>query len=237
MSGIPHYRNGKIVKGPKPKDADEMSPVAALYRFAESPLLFAPGAKVSYSSYAYVLLSAVVERAGKQPFAEQVRERIVKPLDLRSFEWDVQANGQPNWTAGHARLGKGPILETPDEANYWKHGAGGFKSDIRDFARWAQALANRELLRRDTYERMWARQTTADGKATSMGLGFVVDNTPAGLRVSHNGSQPETATRLVVYPKSKRAVVAMTNCSYGKINDLVAAVERQLKTPSGKAKP
>lgn len=70
QSGIPHYTNGRIVplNSSTPDDPlAELDPVVALGRFGGSPLLYKPGEGFSYSSYAYVLLSAVVSERENNP--------------------------------------------------------------------------------------------------------------------------------------------------------------------------
>jgi serine beta-lactamase-like protein LACTB, mitochondrial len=222
QSGIPHYENGKVVAVPRKYSVQDpfADPILALDKFADSPLLFNPGEKVSYSTYAYIFLSAVVQKAGKAPFAKQVESRITKPLSLSSFDTDT-TNAKKTWVIGYTKK-DGKIIAT-DAAHYWKHGGGGFKSDVRDFARWATALINRELVSEATEKTMWEVQSTTDGKATTWGLGFTVD-TSERLKVSHNGKQPETTTRMVIYPKERHGVVVMCNCEFADVSKISTAV-------------
>ena len=215
VSGIPHYSNGKIVAPTDwPFKKDEMDPLVGLERFAASPLIFAPGERLSYSSYAYVLLSAVIQRAGGEPFADQVRIRIVEPIGMKSFQWDVASNGQPHWSAGYVRNPRTKEIGlAKEEAHAWKHGAGGFKSNVRDFAAFAAALAPQKLLKKETEKLMWTNQKTNDGKSIAYALGFVVQR-KGELTVSHGGAQNETKTHLVLEPNRRRAVVIMSNCGY-----------------------
>lgn len=225
QSGIPHYTNGKVIPTlrtyPQPKPFDD--PLLALDRFNRSPLLFEPGTKTDYSSYAYILVSAMVQRAGQQPFDEQIRARIAKPLDLRSLQRDVETKDQPHWVIGYIKNRQNEVQPAPEQANDWKHGAGGYKSNVADFARWAQALLQRELVAQETERLMWTNQKTADGKATQWGLGFIIEN-QGGLKVSHNGKQNETTTRMVLYPEAKHGVVVMCNCSYANISAFSTAI-------------
>lgn len=102
QSGIPHYTNGKIISSnEKVKEADELNPALSVNRFILSPLIFEPGSKTDYSSYAYVLLSAVVQSAGGKPIANQLDERIVGPLHLSSFQLDLPRDNQPNWVTAY----------------------------------------------------------------------------------------------------------------------------------------
>lgn len=230
QSGIVHYDNGRVVPTVKRYDSDLpfLDPVVALDKFNKSPLLFQPGAKTSYSSHAYILLSAVIQRAGKADFHQQIEERIAKPLKMTRLERDFSTRGQPNWSAGYTKS-KDAIVATPEEAHYWKHGAGGYKSNIEDFARWAEGLLNHRLVSEETTLRMWTPQKNAAGEPTTWGLGFTVETQNNTLKVSHNGSQPESTTRMVLYPRARHGMVVMTNCQYAKVGDISTAVYAALK--------
>jgi hypothetical protein len=65
--------------------------------------------------------------------------------------------------------------------------------------------------------------------ATKYGLGFVVEDGRQGLKVSHNGSQTETTTRMVLYPRTGRGVVVMYNCGFAKIGEVSTAVYTALR--------
>lgn len=224
QSGIPHYSNGKIVPAETiPTETEQLDPREAIKRFIRSPLIFSPGTKSEYSSHAYVLLSAVVQAAGKEPLELQLRERIIEPLGMSSFQLDVAYQQQLDWVRGYNRL-LGITKQIPDQAHFWKHGAGGYKSNIKDFARVAVALANHELISEETTQQMWTPQTLKDGKKTSYGLGVVVEGQGQQLKIRHNGAQDETKTQMDLYPASKQGVVVMSNsanCDPGRISKAV----------------
>jgi CubicO group peptidase (beta-lactamase class C family) len=226
QSGIPHYSNGKIIatkaayKTPHPFT----DPVVSLDHFKESPLLFKPGEKYSYSSYGYLLLSAVVERAGKQKFADQIRNRIAQPLDLTTLQPDFPWVSISNRAAGY-RLDNGKVLLSSDTDQSWKWGGGAYISTIGDFTGFAEGLLNSKLVNKETETKMWTPQPTSDGKPTDYGLGFEVVMKDGVLeKVFHEGKQEKTRTRYVIYPAKNNAVVVMTNSEWvnpGKFSTLV----------------
>ncbi len=230
QSGIPHYSNGRIVPGSKrnPRTRPLTDPIYALDMFSESPLLFKPGKKTSYSSYAYILASAVVQRAGRESFAEQVQVRIAGPLGMKSLEVDTATSGQPQWATGYMENDDGDVVRAPEFANYWKHGAGAYKSNIADFARWARALLNRRLLTPETYREMWRPQPLSSGATTTWGLGFTVER-QNGLKISHNGNQDEATSRMVLYPDARHGIVILTNCGHGNPGAISAAIYKALE--------
>jgi serine beta-lactamase-like protein LACTB, mitochondrial len=213
QSGIPHYSNGQIIPTDTtyPTPQPFLDPINGLNKFNLSPLIFEPGTKTDYSSYAYVLLSAVVQRAGKQSFDEQVAQRIAQPLNMKSLQLDLEFADQPNWATGYIKRNDEIVL-APEDAHYWKHGAGGFKSDIGDFARWAEGLLNRRLVSEASEKAMWTRQTLKTGEPTKFGLGFQVD--ADGEQVGHGGSQPEAKSQMMLFPREKSGVVVLCNCEF-----------------------
>jgi CubicO group peptidase (beta-lactamase class C family) len=229
QSGIPHYSNGKVEGTTREYDTKLpfLDAVLALDTFNRSPLIFQPGEKVAYSSHAYILLSAAIQRAGKQPFHAQIEERIARPLGLKSLQLDVETNGQPNWSVGYIKDESGQVQPAEEDANYWKHGAGGYKSDIQDFVRWAQALINRRLLSEEGEKRLWSHQSTAAGERTTWGLGFTLEE-QGGLKVSHGGKQDEATSRLVIYPRDKQGMVVMTNCGFADTSAISTAVYKAM---------
>lgn len=224
QSGLPHYENGEVVATERMYDSDVpfLDPIVSLDKFSLSPLIFRPCAKCEYSSHAYVLLSAAIQRAGAQSYAEQIQTRICGPLEITSLQLDLPRT-DPLWAAGYTKV-DGRIERVPDEAEYWKHGAGGYKSNIVDFARWASALVNHRLVSPETERIMWTPQTTADGEITKYGLGFGVAREGERLIVSHNGGQPDVRTRMELRPDERAAVVALCNSQFADINAVTAAV-------------
>lgn len=211
QSGIPHYSNGRIVSSGKIMSAQqELDPVNSIHRFARSPLIFEPGSKTDYSSYAYILLTAVVQSAGGSKIDDQLLERIGQPLHFRSFQKDVAFQEQKDWVTGY-KISNGNPGPIKDYAHFWKHGAGSYKSDIRDFAKFACALSSKKLINEQTTTVMWTNQHTIDGKKSKFGLGVAVQGEGRSLRISHNGSQDETRTRMVIYPNQGHGVVIMCN--------------------------
>ncbi len=231
QSGIPHYSNGKIIStGQKVLPKREQDPKVALNRFVRSPLIFPSGSKMAYSSYAYVLLSAVVQAAGGEKLQAQLQARIQKPLMLQSFQPDLPYAGQANWTMAYTIGKAGTPIAVKEYAHFWKHGAGAYKSNIEDFAKFAVALMNHQLIAEKTSEMMWVSQKTSDGNATAVGLGVFVTGTGRFLKVSHNGKQDETRTRMVIYPRLRHGMVVMCNTAQADPGIISTAIYRAMTT-------
>lgn len=103
------------------------------------PLDFAPGSKFAYSNTNYMLLGYVIARITGKPFAQILTETLFQPLGLDSARVGTQhsqangyvlASGQP-----HA-LGRGRHMA----------GDGELVMNVRDLARWGQAVLNGQTL-------------------------------------------------------------------------------------------
>lgn len=229
QGGIVHYKNGPVI--PALGQYDTPHPfadvVVALDRFKASPLVAPPGTRYSYTTHGYILLSAVVQRAGRQPFAEQVADRIARPALLRTLRPDYQWEDIPHRASGYRKRGDEVVRSSDDDVS-WKLGGGGYISNIEDFAGFAAALLKGAFLSPASYQAMWTRQRTADGKETEYGLGFNVTPQRGGLRVSHNGAQEKTRTRFVIYPERGHGVVMMTNSEWIEPADITTAIYKVL---------
>lgn len=231
QGGIPHYSNGAVVATERAYTVDQpfLNPEYAMDRFNRSPLLFEPGTDEAYTTYGYIVLSAVVQAAGGIPYGELLEERIARPLGIASLTWDVASDGQTHWAAGYRKNGEGDVVRAPEYAHYWKHGGGGHKMNIHDFARFAEALLNRTLLSEEAERAMWTQQATANGEKTNRGLGFVVDHEPS-FRVAHNGRQNEATSRMVLYPDGNHGIVVITNSRHAVVGRITTAIYRALRS-------
>jgi len=234
QGGIVHYTNGKVVVTRRSyEDANPFENVVlALDTFKESPVVNAPGEKFAYTTHGYILLSAAVERAGKQKFADQVRDRIAKPLGMKSLQPDYQWRDIPHRAVGY-RKREGKIVPSTNTDVSWKLGGGGYISNIDDLAKFAVGLLQHKLVRKETALKMWTPQKLNNGQFTSYGLGFSIaqyhegklgkwqpvktdhPGPPPITLVGHGGSQEKTRTRLLIIPGQNVGVVVMTNSENG----------------------
>ena len=227
QGGIVHYTNGKVIRTNRdyPVAHPFENVIYALDTFKESPLVNKPGEKYSYSTRGYMLVSAVVERAGKQKFAHQVRDRTAKPLKLATLQPDYQWEEIPHRAVGYRQRGGQVEVSTNTDVS-WKLGGGGFISNIDDLAKFAAGLLNHRLVKPATRQKMWARQMTSGGEQTKYALGFSFNHyrngelhtwsaNGTGIEiVGHSGSQEKTKTWMALWPQKKLGVVVMSNSEY-----------------------
>lgn len=221
LGGMPHYQDGIIKSKVEYKQKHPFEDVVvALDTFKETPLVSTPGTIFHYSTHGFILASAVIQRAGEDDFARQVEKRIARPLRMHSLAPDYQWKSRSNRAKGYKKV-NGEIVESTNTDVSWKLGAGGWMSNIGDFAKFAAGLMGDELVSQESKNIMWEQQKEANGKGTGYGLGFGVSMQNDSLKVSHNGAQEKTRTLMVVYPAldpplllRNHGVVIMTNSEY-----------------------
>jgi CubicO group peptidase (beta-lactamase class C family) len=191
--------------------------IVALDKFKESPLVHPPGRQFDYSTQGYMLLSAVVERAGTQRFVDQLQERIAKPLGMKTLGPDYPWDDIPGRVVGYRRTDQGVQRRQDGEVTeaYWKWGGGGFSSTPGDLAAFCVGLLQTKLVSKQTQDQMWSPVTPTDKPKLRYGLGFYVVDGPGGTRwVGHDGSQTKARTGFLTEPRNGRGVVIMTNCEW-----------------------
>jgi CubicO group peptidase (beta-lactamase class C family) len=237
QGGIVHYTNGVVIATQRKYDTPHpfKNVVVGLDDFRESPLVNDPGKKYSYTTRGYMLLSAVVQRAGKKKYIDQVQKRIAGPLGMRTLQPDYQWKNIAHRAVGY-RKRDGKVIPSTNTDVSWKLGGGGFISNIDDLARFAGGLLNGRLVRKDTQTRMWSPQKLNSGKVTRYGLGFFSQGEGVGKRVGHSGAQEKTRTRMVLLPRKRLGVVLMCNSEHCKTGEIIDRVLEVLGVPPLPAK-
>ena len=140
-AGIRHYRDDQ--EAIDPGHCEDVSEAVAI--FAGDPLVFAPGSDRSYSSWGYVLLSRVLERASGEPFERLLHREVLEPLGMTSV---VRADPSAviRWRAEtYGRAADGSRRRVFLDATC-KWGAGGYLSSAGDLARFYLGIAGGKLL-------------------------------------------------------------------------------------------
>jgi CubicO group peptidase (beta-lactamase class C family) len=202
--------------------------VLALLR-GETKGRFAPGESWAYSNSGYVVLGLAVARASGKPFADFLRQRIFRPLQMKhTLVYERGRDEVPERAFGHARDGSG-FREADQSATSATLGDGGVYSSLEDLAKWDEALRVNELLSPAWMKPALTPVTLADGSGTrwppgpkggdnldpgqpvSYGFGWFLDPWRGRLRMWHHGET--TGFRAVIerLPDDALTVVVLAN--------------------------
>jgi len=163
-SGIRHYRDQA--------EADSTrrcgSVGEALSFFKDDPLLFQPGTSQLYSTWGYVLLSAVIEGAAGQPFLEAMATGIFGPRGMTGTVHDDPQRKDAQASVFYRAVENGRFEDIAPINASCKWGGGGFLSTAEDVARFVLGLSEGKLLGPDLTRLIL--QPDASGDLRSGGL-------------------------------------------------------------------
>ena len=214
LSGIRQYGRNEYINTHHYSSVQE-----ALTIFQKDTLLFVPGTQYHYSSYGYVLVSAVIEGASRRRFLDLLRDSVCTPLSLSSITPDFNNRSDTSQAQPYGLDSKGAWVEGPfnDNSNRW--GAGGMLSTSADLARFGSSLLTGKILDPQMRSMMFTSQRTSDGKETGVGLGWRISMDSTGnVYFHHGGDSIGGRAFLLVYPTSKIIVSILANLTFANID-------------------
>jgi len=127
---------------------DHHEPVDLVAIATRHPPDFAPGAAWSYSNTNYVLAGMIIERATGRDWRDEVRARILAPLELRLT---TDPGDDPDLPGPHARgyeqfVDGGALVDVTLQNQTFADAAGSLVTTTDDLARFWRALRTGELL-------------------------------------------------------------------------------------------
>jgi serine beta-lactamase-like protein LACTB, mitochondrial len=198
-------------------------PVEALHEFADDDLRFEPGTRYHFSNYGYILVSAAIETAAREPFLTFMRGKVFEPLGMQNTKADPSPEQVPNQVTPYfPRYAADPKygLHTMRNIDYSCYaGASVFVSTPSDLVRFGLAINGGKLLQPDTVQRLQAPQRLRSGEETGYGLGWDVETVSLGgaqvRAVGHDGDLlGGQAVSLLTIPERGIVVAVTANISY-----------------------
>lgn len=215
LGGIRHYKRADYVNQKRFETVSD-----SVKNFQDDPLLHQPGSKYAYSTFGYVLLSAVIEGAAKQDYREYMYTQVFKPLGLNDTVADDNRKVIENRTRFYSKDEEGNIsneiyMDTSDRL-----AGGGFISTADDLARFGMSHLHDGFFKQKTRTAIFTSQTTSDGKETGVGIGWRIGKDSKGRTIYHHGGDAIGGRAfLIVYPDSKIVVAITSNLSFAKITE------------------
>jgi CubicO group peptidase (beta-lactamase class C family) len=230
MSGLPHYKQfddkiglyKSLALNTHYSDVND-----ALALFDETQLMFEPGSQFSYSTYGTVLLSAVMQEAGNQPFLALMQEQVFTPLKLDQTGAESKFTQHDNlakfyWNDG-GKSKKVRVWRDVDLSH--RLAGGGFVSTSSDLVRLGSAYFDDQFISPKTKQIMWQPQSLTDGKVNrqNYAIGWRVHQLSVGDKtvdyMHHGGVSRGAQSWLVVIPEYKLSIAININAKTDKFMD------------------
>jgi CubicO group peptidase (beta-lactamase class C family) len=212
-----------------------------LKRFAETPLQFEPGTRRQYSTLGWILVSAAVESAAKEPFFTFMRTGIFKPLGMADTTPDSATDPVPDRvTFYYPRFG-GDTRYGPELAREGSYscfaGAGAFLSTPSDLVRFGLAIDGGTLLQPATVKLLQTRQRLASGEETGDGLGWDLETVAiagqsAAMAGYDGGFFIGGSTSLMTFPERGLVVAVATNTSFADTKSIALKIAQAFAEPA-----
>jgi serine beta-lactamase-like protein LACTB, mitochondrial len=194
----------------------------SLELFKNDPLVFRPGTGFLYSGYGYVLLSAVIEKAGAKDFLELMREEVFTPLGM-NHTGEAADSGITDEATCYDYVSPyspdGSIVLSPPNDFSFKWAAGGFVSTAEDLVRFGNAhinLPGNNFLQSESINQLFKPLTRQMG-ILGYGMGWMSARDPH-LRKAyfHFGAGSGGTSLLMVYPNQKITIAILSNLGHAK---------------------
>ena len=192
------------------------SDLAALYRGALHTEV-AAGSKWAYANHGFAVLGQLVQDVSRQPFAEYMREHVLRPLGMEQADYTrTEQLAETLATGYHWVLGRFRAIKDYDLTLF---GPGSVLSPLSDMVEYATWLANAGpntasgVVSPATLLEMMSPQFSIDPRLPGMGLAFFLEHFGSHRVCGHLGNNPGFASALLVAPDDGAGVVVLTNTS------------------------
>lgn len=180
-----------------------------------------PGTGMAYGSGAYTVLQLLVEEVTNRPFADYMKDAVLRPLGMTQSSFDLDAIISEG-RAQHLAASYDHELKPHPQRRFASQAGVALYATPRDMALFVVANAGGEnpVLSRETLKQM---ATPQPGTAGTWGLGqtLFVENDAGGHVLGHDGGSPPAWGAMVrANPATRNGMVLMVSGGRGAVNQL-----------------
>lgn len=187
-SGVPEYfqyREGEVITS-----QGNRFPTTAAEVFkalAGAPLQFTPGTANRYTQTNYLVLTALLEAEYQQPYAQIVRDRVLRPLSMTHTSLGPATNARHEIAIAYT--GKQGALQREDDIAWpsYAYGHAALHTTVGDLDRFLMALTRGELVGRATLQQLWQPQVLDNGRRSGFSTGWEFEESGEYRLVGHDG--------------------------------------------------
>jgi len=192
--------------------------------FENRALLHKPGSDYHYSSFAFNLLSLVIENAAKKPFLTQLAD-MTRAVNAHSIKGEHFYAPSQHWSKLYNS--DGDSLNRNNIGYKWA--GGGLIGTASDLAQFGVSLLNDDMISQHTLQQFNTPQTFDDGSQIKVSRSFMAvgwrikENRFGQQHFHHSGSINGARSHVSVFPKSNESLVLLTNTPWVVALDETAA--------------
>lgn len=216
-AGIRGYRGGEYGIN------KSMTIKEALALFQDDDLLFKPGKGFQYTSFDWVLISLAMQEVSGMPFANYVREKILKPYGLENTLPEVPGKLPPNCTTFYSK-GKLGFRKAIPVNNTYKLAGGGYLSTSSNIALFGQVYLDLKI-RKAVAQSQFLTSAIINGTPTHYGLGWQVTEDKLGRPYyGHVGNGVGGYAVFYIYPEQDMVFSILINCTNPGVLDILEEI-------------
>jgi CubicO group peptidase (beta-lactamase class C family) len=207
-SGIPSYTSipnffEEISRDPYPVEE-------FVKKYCSGDLEFEPGSRYLYNNSGYFLLGAIIEEVTGKKYEDVLKERIFRPLGMKSSGYDRHDPIIPNRASGYRITFEGyenaPYLDMS-----LPYAAGSLYSTVEDLYIWDQALYSDKLLSAKTKALMFTPHIANYGYGWVIRQKSLPDSKEKLTSISHGGGINGFNTMIERLVDEKHLIVLLNN--------------------------
>jgi len=207
ISGIRHYNE----RDPTYNEINYPDVISSLDIFKNDPLMFKPGSQYLYSSYGWVLLSAVLEGAIGQSF-KQIMESTWNDLGMSNTIFDYPDQIIENVTQFYIYNKSRKRVVAPFDNRSYMYAGGGYLSTAEDLTKMGWKLISDQYLLAVTRKLLTTSLQLENGEKTQYGLGWECGESRLGTSIIyHSGNMTFARCHLVIYPEENIVLAYVAN--------------------------
>ena len=182
--------------------------------FKNDPLEMNPGSAFRYTTYGYVLLGMLIEKASEMSYADYLKTNIFLPAGMKNTDIERMGSVLDDQSEVYHRSSKGKVKKAIRTNLSDRIPGGGLYSTVNDMLLFGTSLMNDKLISKSSFEQM----TTDSGlkkKGNPYGLGLYLygENPRYGNVVGHSGTQTGASVQLMLLPDINAVTFVASNTS------------------------
>jgi serine beta-lactamase-like protein LACTB len=196
------------------------SPAEAIRHFIADPLIAAPGERLQYSSYGFVLLSHLLVKITNAKDYDAAMRQVLG--DAYTARTDREGSDK----AANYILTGGGLTQMAGLSAECKFGAGGLLASSRDLVAFGEALYQGKIIDLDTATRKLSGGEIVGGQANPFAYGAVTRIAEGVHVVGHSGGSPGGRSYLEVWLEPQVAVAVTGNLEGPGLGELAAGLAK-----------